>query len=466
MKSSLVDIADAIRSGQCSAQTALETSLDEIARHNAVVNAFVLVDEEGARQAANAIDTEIGKGGDPGPLTGVPIGVKDLREDCYDLPRRNGSLFDKAAEPATCDSPLIARLRSAGAVIVGKTATAEYGLDGVTHTLAHGTTRNPWNLQKTPSGSSGGSSAAVSAGMVPMAVGSDGFGSVRCPASFTGLIGLKPSLGRLPRVNGFGDTGTPGFLTTTVGDTARCMDIGSGPEDRDRMTLPALDIRYEDLIETLDVSGLRVVWSTDLGYAPVEVEVAEVCERAARQLVESAGLTLVSDQFSCTNAYVAWNALAAVGLRKDFEARGLLPDKLHALSPGPASFIEKYAYRDNARLNEYQQTVKQLEREVADLFARTDVLITPTAGCVAYAAEGPLPETIAGKDASQTNGEPFTGIGSIAWNPSVSVPAGMSRDGLPIGLLITVKRHRDDIALRLARLCEQVNPWPLHPNGY
>ena len=458
-----VDIAERVRSGARSAVDVLNESLEAIRRENAAVNAFVLVDEGGAAVAAREIDRRIAAGIDPGPLAGVPIGVKDMRDDCRGLPTRNGSLLSTDAPPAAADTEHIARLRRAGAIIVGKVATAEFGLDGVTHTLAHGTTRNPWNLSRTPSGSSGGSSAAVAAAMVPLATGGDGLGSIRCPAGFTGLVGLKPSLGRIPRANGFADTSAPGCLTTTVRDTARYLDVVAGPDDRDRMTLPPPSVSFERAIEDLDVRGLRAVWSVDLGFAPVEPEVARVCRAAALRLVEAAELELIAERFDCTNAYVAWNALAAVRLRRLFESEGFLPDRIKEMSPGPRRFVERYAYQPDARLVEYEQTVMRVEQEMAALFARADVLITPTACCVPYAAEGPLPEVIAGKDASETNGEPFTALASIAWNPSISVPAGLSSDGLPIGLLINVRRHRDDVALRLARISEQANPWPRFP---
>lgn len=463
MNDTVVDIVTAVRGGARSATAVLEQSLAAIRSRNSAVNAFVLIDEAGALAAAAVLDRRIAAGVDPGPLAGVPIGVKDMRDDCAGLPTRNGSLLSIDAEPARYDSEHIARLRRAGAIIVGKTATAEFGLDGVTHTLLHGTTRNPWNLERTSSGSSGGSSAAVAAAMVPLATGGDGLGSIRCPAGFTGLVGLKPSLGRIPRQNGFTDTSAPGCLTTTVRDTARYLDVVAGPDDRDRMTLPAPRENYEQLIETLDVAGLRLVWSTDLGFAPVEPEVERICRAAAEKLIEGAQLKLIADHFSCTNAYVAWNALAAVRLRRLFESQGFLPDRLNEMSPGPRRFVERYAYRDDASLVAYEATVLKVEQEMAALFATADVLLTPTACCVPYAAEGPLPEIIAGKDASETNGEPFTALASIAWNPSISVPAGLSSDGLPIGLLINVRRHRDDIALRLARISEQVNPWPRHP---
>src|SRR5262245_13672825 len=369
------------------ARDVTETALATIHARNPGVNAFVLVDEAGARAAAQEIDRRIAAGEDPGPLAGVPIGVKDMRDDCRGLPTRNGSLLSADAHPALADTEHIARLRAAGAVIVGKTATAEFGLDGVTHTIAHGTTRNPWNLERTPSGSSGGSSAAVAARMVPLATGGDGLGSIRCPAGFTGLVGLKPSLGRIPRANGFADTASPGCLTTTVRDTARYLDVVAGPDDRDRMTLPAPQVCYEDAIDTLAVAGLRAVGSVDLGFAPVEPEVADTCRRAALRLVDAAQLHLIADRYECTNAYVAWNALAAVRLRRLFESDGFLPDRLHEMSPGPRRFVERYAYASDTALAAYEKIVMLVEQEMAALFARADVLLTPTACCVPYAAE-------------------------------------------------------------------------------
>jgi aspartyl-tRNA(Asn)/glutamyl-tRNA(Gln) amidotransferase subunit A len=458
---SAAEMADDVRAGRSSARQLVETSLERIRNDNPRINAFVYLDTDGALAAADAIDAQVQRGEDPGVLAGVPFGIKDLRDRCVGMPTRNGSLLTRDAKPDLSDSPQIERLKRAGAIPLGKVATAEFGLDGVTHTLLHGTTRNPWRLSRTPSGSSGGSSAAVAAGLVPLATGGDGLGSIRCPAGFTGMVGHKPSLGRIPRTDGFADTSCPGAITATVADTARYLDVVSGPDDRDRMTLPAAEGCYESAIENLDVRGLKAVWSADLGFAPVEPEVAAICEEAVHRLVEAAGLSLVATRYSCTNPYIAWNALAAVALRHDFEYRGYLPDRLDDISPGPRRFIERYAYQDPKRLVEYRQTVMRTEQEMAELFRSADVLLTPTACCVPYAAEGPLPEVIAGMDASETNGEPFTALASIGWNPSVSVPAGLSSDGLPIGLLINVRRHRDDIALRLARISEIANPWPL-----
>jgi aspartyl-tRNA(Asn)/glutamyl-tRNA(Gln) amidotransferase subunit A len=434
-------------------------ALARIARLDGNVRAFVAVDTAGALDQAAAVDRRRSRGEDPGSLAGVPIGVKD-NEAVVGFATRHGSLVHAGARPELADSEHVARLRRAGAVILGKVATAEFGLDGVTHTLAHGTTRNPWNLSRTPGGSSGGSAAAVSAGLAPLCTGSDALGSIRVPAGFTGLVGLKPSHGRIPRAHGFRPTASLGALTTTVADTARYLDVVSGPSNGDHMSLPAAGVCYERQIEQLDVTGLRVAWSVDLGFAAVEPEIVSRCEEAVEVLVRCAGLTRVRERFTFTNVYPEWNALAALEIIGDFERAGILPHRIDRISPGPRGFIEAAQTLSAAQQSAYRQKMQDLEREVAEFFSRADVLCTPTACCAAYAAEGPMPTVIAGRDASRTHAEPFTAIGSVCWNPSVSIPVGFTSDGLPIGLLLTGPRHADEIVLRLARIWEQLRPWP------
>jgi aspartyl-tRNA(Asn)/glutamyl-tRNA(Gln) amidotransferase subunit A len=456
----VVEIANAVRAGRLKAVDIVDECLQQIARKNDTVNAFVYLDAEGARREAERLDRCIARGEDPGMLAGVPFGVKDIRESCAGMPRRNGSLFHIDDPPETEDSPFIARLRAAGAIPLGKVATAEFGMDGVTHTLAHGTTRNPWNLTRTPGGSSGGSAAAVAAGMTPFCTAGDSGGSTRSPAGYTGTVGLKPSLGRIPRMDGFSDRMCPGVITTTVADTARILDVVAGPCDRDRMTLPRSNERYEALLETLDVRGLAVVWSEDLGFAPVEPEVAAIARNAALRLIDAAGLRVVERAVRFTNVYMAANMHLTKRFAAELEHRGILPGQEHRLSPGPRWFLRKARAFTTAQVFEAQEKEKRLERELADFFADVDVLLTPCHSTGAFAAEGPLPERIAGKDASETHGDAFPMLANIGWNPSISVPAGRTSEGLPVGLLITARRHRDDIALRLARILEEASPWP------
>lgn len=464
---SAIAIADAVRAGERLAHDATRAALDAIAQHNPALNAFVHVDEDAALRQAARIDQMVAAGQDPGPLAGVPIGAKDLRDHCVGMPTRMGSLFHADDAPQKQDSPHIARLKAAGAIIVGKTATAEFGMDGVTATRAHGVTRNPWRLSQTPGGSSGGAAACVAAGLTPIATASDGAGSTRCPAGYVGAVGLKPSMGRIPRNEGFSDRSCVGVVSTNVRDWARYLDVVQGPHPNDRMGLPKAEICYERAVETLDVGGLRAAWSPDLGYAPVEPEIAAIAETTARALVDAARLQLTATPVQLTNTYIDTNLMLTESFVRELEAKHILPDRIGELSRGPRFFVDLFYKQFTPRgALEAAEKERRLALEIASLFTDIDVLLTPTNSCAAYAAEGPLPEIIAGQDASATHAEPFTMLANICWNPSISVPAGVTKDGMPVGLLITVQRHRDDIALRLARLLEQAKPWPLWAPGF
>jgi aspartyl-tRNA(Asn)/glutamyl-tRNA(Gln) amidotransferase subunit A len=462
----VVELAHEVQAQRSSARAAVDDCLQQIERKNPHVNAFVHVDAVAARAQADAIDARVARGDSVGPLCGVPVGIKDIRESVAGMPRRNGSLFHMDDPVETRDSVFIARLRAAGAIPLGKVATAEFGMDGVTHTLAHGTTRNPWNLARTPGGSSGGSAAAVAGGMVPFCTAGDAGGSTRSPAGYTGTVGLKPSLGRIPRMDGFGDRSCPGVITATVADTARILDVVAGPDDCDRMTLPASGVCYERAIEALDVGGLRAVWSADLGFAPVEPEIAQIAQAAALRLVEAARLRRLERALRFTNIYMDANMHLTKVFAAELRHRGILPSQLQRLSPGPRWFVEKAENFTPAQVHEALAKEKRLEQEIAAFFRDADVLLCPCHSTGAFAAEGPLPERIAGRDASQTHGDAFPMFANIGWNPSISVPAGVTSEGLPVGLLITVRRHRDDIALRLARLLEVAAPWPRVAPGW
>ena len=292
----VVEAAARVRAGEQSAEELVRASLDAVAEHNDALNAFVHLDPDLALREARAVDAAVrdGRTAELGPLAGVPFGVKDL-EDCAGMPTTKGSRWFAGGEPKAADSLHVGRLRAAGAIPIGKTATPEFGAWAYTASPLLGVTRNPWDPSRTPGGSSGGSSAAVSVGMVPFCTASDGGGSIRTPAAFTGLVGLRPSYGRIPT---FGDThlaqnAVVGSLTTTVADTALLLDVMAGPDPRDRTCLPPPPGSYVDALEQLDLSGLRVAWSADLGFAIVDPEVATIAEAAARAFVEATGAELV-----------------------------------------------------------------------------------------------------------------------------------------------------------------------------
>src|SRR5579883_1988661 len=286
---SLIEIADGVRAGRYKAQDVVSEALSRIESSNAALTAFIRVDAQSALSAAAQVDRCVAQGGDPGPLAGVPFGVKDI-EPCKGFAVTQGCWFLREEPPSTKDSPHVQRLRAAGAIPVGMTAMSEFGMDSATYTKLYGATRNPWNTNMTPGGSSGGSAAAVARGMVPLATGTDAGGSIREPASFTQLIGLKPSHGRIARMNGFSHFAVHGALTRSVSETARYLDVVAGPDDRDRQSLPAVGYSYERVIETLDVAGLRVQFSPDHGYAVVEPEVIDIARQATDRLIAAARL--------------------------------------------------------------------------------------------------------------------------------------------------------------------------------
>ena len=461
----VIATAEAVRRGELKAIEVLAGALARIERGNQALNAFVHVDADAAAAAAEVVDRAVAEGRDPGPLAGVPFGVKDL-EDCAGMPTSHGSLLYKGRPPVERDSVHVARLRAAGAVPVGKTAAPEFGSVCFTSTTAWGTTRNPWDTAVTPGGSSGGSAAAVAAGMVPFCTASDGGGSTRIPAAFSGLVGLKPSMGRIAHPHfGGSETAVFGALTTTVADAARHLDVAAGPDDHDRTSLPPPTVRYEDAIESLDVAGLHATWSADLGFAPVEPEVAELAEAAARDLVGAARLRLVDRRVELTDPVRVWLSAGAADLWMDLEP-GMYPERADDLDRPVRRALDATVEHPIPKFARALLRRRRLEDEVADLFADVDVLLTPTTAVPAFPAEGRMPRRINGVDVHPAMAVPFTMLANLCWNPAVSVPAGLTSDGRPVGLQVMVRRHADEVALRLARLLELARPWPRHAPGW
>jgi Asp-tRNA(Asn)/Glu-tRNA(Gln) amidotransferase A subunit family amidase len=456
----LGDLAADVRAGRTTATALIEEALARIERDNEQLLAFVHVDPEGAREAAAAVDRLVAGGGDPGPLAGIPFGVKDL-QDCVGMPTLHGSLTTGDVAAATVDAPIVARMRAAGGIPVGKTAVPEFGFDSATKSRRHGVTRNPWDLSRSPGGSSGGSSAAVAAGLVPVATGTDGGGSIRSPAAWTGLVGHKPSHGLIPG-EGVSDFSVPGVLTRTVADTALVLDLVAGPDPLDRTSLPAREWGLAGAVRTLDVGGLRVAWSADMGYAPVDPEVATLARAAADALIEAAGLEEVEVAFGIPNAVMTLIRLAGFALKGELELDGIYPDRVGELAPFTREGLE-YAAQGPRDLAAAGRDRRAIELAAAELFGEVDLLLTPTTACGPIAAEADPPAEIRGMDASQTGAEPFTILANMTWQPAISVPAGLTSEGLPVGLQIVARRWRDDIALRLGRVLEGARPWRLDP---
>jgi aspartyl-tRNA(Asn)/glutamyl-tRNA(Gln) amidotransferase subunit A len=378
------------------------------------------------------------------------------------MPTTRGSRWYADGPPAERDDIHVARFRAAGAIPVGKTTTPEFGAWGYTASPLLGVTRNPWHLDRTPGGSSGGTAAAVAAGTIPFGTASDGGGSIRGPGASCGLPGLKPTYGRIPTfgVTRHAQNAVNFALAMTVTDTAALFDVAVGPDLRDRTSLPAPDVRYAELIETLDVTGLRAAWSADLGFVTHDPEVADIAGRAARTLIDAAGLIdtgldVRMDDFIRIYAFME-SADQFVDLPDGWE------DRLDELDP---LVVDGWRRSQEVTLPQFarvERARRNLEFQVAALFEEIDVLLTPTNPCAPFTAEGPMPTEIAGQRCHGGTAALLTMFANVANLPAITVPAGLDAEGLPIGLMITTSRHREDQCLRLARLFEQAAPWPLH----
>jgi aspartyl-tRNA(Asn)/glutamyl-tRNA(Gln) amidotransferase subunit A len=460
---SVAEAAAMIRSGEMSSIELLDRCLRAIEASNPGLNAWSHIAAERAIDGARAVDAAVAAGrlDELGPLAGVPFGVKDL-ENCSGMPTTKGSRWYAGRPPVTVDDIHVGRLRAAGALPIGKTTSPEFGAWGYTASPALGVTGNPWDSSRTPGGSSGGTAAAVSSGMVPFGTASDGGGSIRTPATFTGLPGLKPTYGRIPTfgVTYLAQNAVVGSLATTVTDTALLLDVMAGPDSRDRTCLPAPGLRYVDAVDTLTVGGLRATWSPDLGFAVVDPEVQDICARAAAAFIDAASLTAVERPLRLTDYIRVYARIE--GADQFVDVPDGWQDRLDELDPLVAPGWRSSMNVTLPKFARVEADRRRLVHEIAELFDDVDVLLTPATAIPAFAAAGPMPTEIAGRSVHGGMAVIFPMLANLCNLPSISLPAGRTAAGLPVGLLVTAPRFREDICLRLGRLWEQAHPWPRH----
>ena len=426
--------------------------LARIGELNPRLNAFCFVDEAGALAAARASESRWMKGAPLGLVDGVPASIKDIVL-ARGWPTLRGSKTVDPAGPWTEDAPATARLREHGAVLLGKTCTPEFGWKGVTDNALTGITRNPWNTALTPGGSSGGASAQVAAGMGPLALGTDGGGSIRIPCSFTGLSGIKPSFGRVPAwpLSPFGTVAHLGPMARTVGDCALMLNVLAQPDARDWTALPYADIDWTQGLDA-GVRGMRIAYSPRLGYV-TEVH-AEVEARVADATRVLADLGAVVDEVDpgfadCREIFRAhWTSGAYNLLRKMPQEKFVLldPGLQQACATGSQYSLPQYLDAVNAR----GVMGEQMKR-----FHQTyDLLLTPATAIPAFAAGMIAPESPPGED-DWTWWTPFSFPFNLTQQPAMSVPCGFTADGLPIGLQLVGPMHREDLVLRAAHAYQQ-----------
>ncbi|MEX2205917.1 MAG: amidase [Myxococcota bacterium] len=461
LRLSLVELTGALRGRLLSPVELMTAVFKRLDERNAELNSVVaMYEREALLASARESEARIARGA-ARPLEGVPLGVKDL-EDCAGLVTSHGSIpyKDNLAEH---DSVQVARLRGAGAIPIGKTNAPEFGHTAITKNLIFGVTRNPWNLELTPGGSSGGSSSALSACMLPLVTASDGGGSTRIPACFVGAFGLKPTYGRIPNESHnlwyYGDTAVQGPLTKTVADNALYLDVTAGYAPEDPSSLPHPGFSYTEKLALGVPRKLRIAYSPDLGYAVVQSDVAQAVYDAAR-LFEKLGHELHELKGGPPKMGQAWGMWGA------FE---LAASNLQHLPAREADFSRsvlasmKLAWQMTPEWFREQATRRlELSRWCQSVFSDYDLLITPTVPYDPPPAKGPFPRETEGREQLDWGVASFTIPFNLSLHPAATLRVGLSRAGLPIGMQIVAERHRDELVLQAAHAFERERPW--HPH--
>lgn len=457
-------LVDAFRAGTISPVEALGASLAAIERSE--LNAFCFVDADQAIGAAEVADVSL-------PFGGVPIGIKEL-DPVAGWPYSEASIVF-AERKSTFTSTMVDRLVGAGAIPVGQTTASEFGGVNYTHTRLHGTTVNPWNSERTPGGSSGGTAASVAGGLLTLGTAGDGGGSIRIPAGFTGMFGLKATFGRIPRGPRAMHpplTVTSGCISRSVRDTARWFDVCNGFDAHDTLSLPRVS-GWEAGLGTLrsDLSGARAVVSVDLGSAVVSQRVADCVIAAAEALIHDAGMKRVDVVVRFPDASLSWATSNLVTLRG--ELGDLYPACEQDLTPEVKFAMNIAHHTYNLQMaGENENFRVEMNETMAALFEEADFVFCSTNPDVAFPAAGPMPTTIDGEDLIQKvgferalgNNGALTVPANLSGNPAVSIPAGFV-DGLPVGLQVIGRHHCEQLLLELALIAERERPWPLVAPG-
>jgi Asp-tRNA(Asn)/Glu-tRNA(Gln) amidotransferase A subunit family amidase len=454
-------LASHVRNRTLSCVEITSSFLERIDSINPGLNALCTVVHDVALDQARRADRAITSGAQLGPLHGLPIAFKDLTPTRGIRTTRGSRLFENDVPEE--DAILVKRLKKAGAILLGKTNTPEFGHKAETSNLIFGATRNPWNPDRTPGGSSGGSAAAVAARLVPFAEGSDGAGSIRIPAGMCGVVGFKPTYGRVPDVAAPFSSHTPFFhngpLANSVRDAALLYQAMAGAE----WTAPFSISNDEDVAATLehDISGLRIGYSRDLGCFPVADDVAAACKGAAHVFetlgchVEEVSVGLppeIEDHF-----FVLWCSKLAT-LYSDLNARDFLK-----LEPVVQGLVEQGKAISAIQAGKANLARAAIWARLCSAFERCDLILCPTTATTAFPIDRGPPTHINGWPINRLIGWFLTYPINMTGNPAASIPCGMDADGLPIGMQLIGRRLDDALVLRACRAFEKARPWSRPP---
>jgi len=453
---SVVEMAESIKTKKLSPVEIVEAVLSRIERLDLQVNAYCTLVAESARRQAKETEAMVMRGEELGLLHGVPVSIKDLIFT-RGIRTTGGSKIYENFVPEY-DAIVVERLKSAGAIIMGKTNTPEFGYMAVTDNRLFGATRNPWNLGCTAGGSSGGAAASVASGMGPLAIGSDGGGSIRIPGSFCGVFGLKPSFGRVPQYSGFPGWETlshTGPITRTVKDAALAMEVIAGRDDRDFYSLSDAGLSYRPFLNT-DLKGLKIAWSQDLGYAVVDPQVLQITETAVKTFA-TLGAAVEVDSPGVSSPEATFSTMVGASLT------AALQDKMGEweteIDPGLVRFVR--ANEDRLATEYVKARFERLAYcdGIRSFFEQYDLLLTPTLAVPPFAIGQFGVREIAGEKVSPLGWMSFTYPFNLTGQPAASVPCGWTDDGLPVGLQIVGRRFDDATVLRAAAAYEEASPW-------
>jgi aspartyl-tRNA(Asn)/glutamyl-tRNA(Gln) amidotransferase subunit A len=457
-------LAALIRSGDVSAQEVTQAAIDRMEQRDPQIQAFCTATQQLALQQAAAVDAKRARGESLGALAGVPLAVKDLI--CTAGVKTTSGSYAYADFVPDEDDITVERLLAADAVLLGKTTAPEFGYSGVGHNPLFPSPRNPWDLSKTPGGSSAGSGAALAARLCPIALGSDGGGSVRIPAAHCGVFGLKASMGRVPLWPGCRDERYPGVssweslehigpMTRSVRDSALMMSVMAGPDMRDRHSIPCNDV---DWLAALNkpLGGMRIAFSADFGYIAVDPEVRDIVTHAARRFARELGAEL--DEVDPGIADEGATFAALVAFESDLTGMRNMQAELGSRMSPHLSAMLQHDWRAET-FTDANTTRKKLCNQMWRFMQHYDLLLSPTLAVPPFPLNMQGPEIIDGRMVRSDHWLSFCFPFNFTGQPAASVPAGFTASGLPIGMQI-VGRHLDDgLVLAASAAFERIQPW-------
>ncbi len=454
---SATELVAAYRAKTLSPVEVTKAVLGRLERLEPKLNAFTHVDPESALAAARESEARWAKGAPKGLVDGVPTTVKDLLLT-RGWPTMRGTRLSKREQDMSEDSPAVARLREHGAVLLGKTTTPEYGWKALGDSPLTGITRNPWNLDHTPGGSSAGAAAALAAGIGALAIGTDGGGSIRIPCAFCGLPGIKATFGRVPAYppSAMGLVSHVGPMARTVGDTALMLNVLAGTDTRDPYRLPVPDKDFRDGIEG-GVRGLRIAYSRDLGYAKVDPEIAAAVDRAVAALRELGAEVEAADP-GFASPHEAFMVLWTSGAARAMAATTAAERKL--MDPGFAAAVEMGSKWSAIEYLDADAVRTALGQKMSAFHETYDLLVTPTVAVAALPVGQELSDPAT--ERHWIDWTPFSYPFNMTRQPAATVPCGLTKAGLPIGLHIVGRLYEENLVLRAARAYEATRPaaWP------